>query len=201
MALLSTLKPEFKLLSQPAVAVAPKLLGWELVSQSSQGLAAGRIVEVEAYMGQIDAASHAYRGQTRRNAVMFGPAGLAYIYFTYGMHYCFNVVTGPIGEASAVLIRALEPTTGRVLMQQRRRTVSDLQLTNGPAKLVQAFGITKELYGHDLSRPPLFLRPAKTTEPILSGRRIGIRQATEQPWRFYLKGNPYVSRSHITTEI
>lgn len=184
----------------PAIEVAPLLLGWELSHRTAAGLAAGRIVEAEAYMGQLDAASHAFRGKTKRNAVMFGPAGRAYIYFTYGMHYCFNVVTSPAGEASAVLIRALEPTTGLELMRRRRGPVPDRQLTNGPAKLVQALGITKELIGHDLSQPPLQLCPGKADDQIVAGPRVGIRQATEQPWRFYLRANPYVSRPNFAPQ-
>lgn len=184
-----------QLLSQPAVKVAPQLLGWHLVHQTPAGTISGRIVETEAYMGSDDPASHGFRGPTKRNAVMFGPAGHAYIYFTYGMHYCFNVVTGRAGEASAVLIRALEPLAGIELMEQNRGSSDRRNLTSGPAKLVQAFGITKSLYGHDLSQPPLLLLPGDPDGEIAVSPRIGIKNGTEHLWRFFIKGNTYVSRN------
>jgi DNA-3-methyladenine glycosylase len=130
------------LLLDDSLKSAKSLLGYKLVHQTSDGLTSGIIVETEAYH-QDDPASHTYRGQTARNAVMFGPPGYAYIYFTYGMHYCFNVVTGPKGSGQAVLIRALEPTDGIELMRRRRGMNAELQLTNGPAKLVQAMAISK----------------------------------------------------------
>lgn len=135
--------------ARPATEVAPDLLGWELVFANAAGEAGGIITETEAYMGADDPASHAFRGPSQRNQVMFGPPGYAYVYFTYGLHYCLNVVTGAAGEASAVLIRALEPTRGIELMQQRRGVKNLTNLTTGPAKLTQALGLDRALNGHD----------------------------------------------------
>jgi DNA-3-methyladenine glycosylase len=177
-----------------ALKAAKNLLGYKLVHQTSEGLTAGIIVETEAYMSS-DPASHTYRGQTARNAVMFGPPGHAYVYFTYGMHYCFNVVTGPVGSGQAVLIRALEPTEGIGLMKQRRGTDAEHNLTNGPAKLVQALGISKTDYGANLlDKGRLRLEPGPHPKAITQTTRIGIKQAVEQPWRFYVTDNPYVSK-------
>lgn len=181
-------------LSGDATAVAPMLLGWQLTHITSHGRIGGRIVETEAYMGTADAASHAFRGPSKRNQVMFGPAGHCYIYFTYGMHYCFNVVTGPDGEASGILIRALEPLEGIELMEHNRKTTDRSNLANGPAKLVQALGITPDLYGHDLSHSPLTLTPGGHNGEVVAAPRIGINHAVDRPWRFYLKDNIYVSR-------
>jgi DNA-3-methyladenine glycosylase len=127
---------------QDVETVAVGLLGCELVHSNSQGITSGIIVETECY-SQDDAASHSYRGKTERTRVMFGPGGYAYIYFTYGMHYCFNVVSGRAGHGQGVLIRALEPKQGIELMQKRRNKEKVHELANGPAKLVQAMGITK----------------------------------------------------------
>jgi DNA-3-methyladenine glycosylase len=154
-----------------------------------------RIVETEAY-DQTDAASHSYRGRTPRTAVMFGPSGFAYVYFTYGMHYCLNVVCGPVGYGAAVLIRAVEPLAGAEAMARRRGDRSGSALTNGPAKLCQALGITRRLSGHDLGAGELRLvmRPRPKARDIVQTTRIGITRAQDEPWRFYLRGNPYVSR-------
>lgn len=178
-----------------AVELAQALLGQRLVYESAQGTTSGLIVETEAYLGEDDPASHAFRGQTKRNAVMFGPAGHAYIYFTYGMHYCFNVVAGEAGKAQAVLIRALEPA-GEIEVMRSRRHTSDLRnLTSGPAKLVQALGIEPSLNGADLTQPPLYLREGKRQgQPIVATARIGITAAKELPLRFYLKGNAFISK-------
>ncbi|MDO8498395.1 MAG: DNA-3-methyladenine glycosylase [bacterium] len=181
---------------QNAVIVARKLLGSYLVHQSPEGKTVGRIVETEAYLGKDDPASHAYRGKTRRNAVMFGPPGHAYIYFTYGMHYCFNVVTGKNGVGEAALIRALEPLEGLELIKQRRKTVNVYQLCSGPAKLVQAMGITPDLNGSDLTSGPLQIFTAGIDNEkieIITAPRIGISQAQDLPLRFYIKGNSYIS--------
>ena len=178
------------------VAVAPRLLNKVLV----KGDRSGRIVEVEAYHGANDAASHAYRGRTPRTAVMFGPPGFLYVYFTYGMHWCANVVCGPDGEAAAVLIRALAPLTGLEAMRGARPAARrDRELCNGPAKLCQALGINGADNGSDLfaaapgtirllddGRPPP-RRPGR-------GTRIGIKEATEKRWRFWVPGDPCVSR-------
>jgi len=177
--------------------VARDLLGRNLVRRLGGLSLEGRIVEAEAYRGSDDPASHAYRGKTSRNLVMFGKPGVAYVYFTYGMHYCLNVVTEEEGVPGAVLIRALEPLTGIEEMKKRRRT-SDLgALTNGPARLTQAFAITRSLNGADMTLAgELFVStaPPNPIDQIVSGTRIGVRQGGEKPWRFYIRGNPYVSR-------
>jgi DNA-3-methyladenine glycosylase len=178
------------------VAVAP----WLLHKVLAVGDRAGRIVEVEAYHGANDAASHAYRGLTPRTAIMFGPAGFLYVYFTYGMHWCANVVCGPDGEAAAVLIRALAPLSGLEAMRAARpKARRDLDLCNGPAKLCQALGITGADDGTDLlsrGRGGVRLLDDGTPPPRRPARgpRIGIRVATERRWRFWVPGDPNVSR-------
>jgi DNA-3-methyladenine glycosylase len=183
-------------LAKPSLEVAPRLLGCILEREINGRIVSGRIVETEAY-DQNDAASHSYRGQTPRTDIMFGPAGFLYVYFTYGMHYCCNVVTGQPGEGSAVLIRALEPLEGEDIMSANRHTLSGHTLTNGPAKLCQALNIKKELNGHDLMKSPLklVLQPPQKAEDIVQTTRIGITQAKDAPLRFYLKGNPFVSKT------
>jgi DNA-3-methyladenine glycosylase len=176
-----------------ALSAAPALLGWKLVHDSAEGRTAGYIVETEAYTME-DPASHTFGGPTARNAAMFEAAGTIYVYFTYGMHYCVNIVTGDKGYGQAVLIRALEPVEGIELMQQRRGTGDIHSLTNGPAKLVQAMGINKELYGSHISQGPLLLEPGVETKEIIQTTRVGIKKAIDQPWRFYVAGNPYVSK-------
>ena len=183
-------------LEGPVEAVAPRLLGCVFERQLDGQLLRARIVETEAYH-QTDAASHSYRGRTPRTDVMFGPAGHMYVYFTYGMHYCMNVVTGPEGEGSAVLIRAVEPLAGEDAMARNRRGRRGVELTNGPAKVCQAFGIDKTMNGHELNNEPFKLlleTPVDQTE-IVQTTRIGISQAKDVPWRFYLRDNLYVSRS------
>ena len=192
------------LLGDP-VDIAPWLLNKVLV----RGRRAGRIVEVEAYKGALDAASHAYRGETPRTAVMFGPPGYLYVYFTYGMHWCANVVCGPEGKASALLVRALAPLRGRYEMRQARGAAArrDRDLCNGPAKLCQALDITGADNGVDLvgrTRSAADVRPAGRVrllddgtpppERPAQGRRIGIKVATEEPWRFWVAGEESVSR-------
>ena len=175
--------------------VAPELLNKVLV----HGARAGRIVEVEAYCGAIDPGSHAYRGQTLRNATMFGRPGLLYVYFTYGMHWCANAVCGDEGEGVAVLLRALSPVAGLDEMRAARPAARrDLDLCSGPAKLCQAFGLDRGFDGADLVRgdqgvtivddgvPP----PA---EPVV-GVRIGLSQGSEHPWRYNVPSDPNVSR-------
>ncbi len=184
-------------LSGPAETVASRLLGCELVRQLDGVQLRGRIVETEAY-DQLDAASHSYKGRTPRTEIMFGPAGYLYVYFTYGMHYCCNIVTGPVGHGSAVLIRALEPLEGETTMLENRRLAAGggSNLTNGPAKLCQALAIDKTQNGHDLQQPPLQLivRPSLQPDEIIQTTRIGISQAKDVPWRFYVRGNAYVSK-------
>lgn len=187
----------FSELTQTAEVVAPRLLGCELVRELNGQQLVGRIVETEAY-DQTDAASHSYRGQTPRTEVMFGPAGRVYVYFTYGMHYCMNVVTGPVGYGSAVLIRALEPRAGLEGIQQHRPKATKVQeLMNGPAKLCQALMIGRDFNGHDLSEPPLQLitrLPIRQSD-IVQTTRIGITRERDRLWRFYIKDNSFISRA------
>lgn len=182
------------LLGEPEV-VAPRLLGCELVRELDGHTLRGRIVETEAYK-QSDAASHSYRGRTPKTDIMFGPAGHLYVYFTYGMHYCCNVVVGAEGYGAAVLIRAIEPLAGEEIMSRLRHDRSGFELTNGPAKMCQAFGIDKHFNGHDLTKIPLQLRmhPPLLQTSIVQTTRIGISKSIDKPWRYYIKGNPYVSK-------
>jgi DNA-3-methyladenine glycosylase len=178
------------LLEQPVLDVAPLLLGATL----RHGEVACRITEVEAYDGSHDPGSHAYRGRTPRNAVMFGPAGHLYVYFTYGMHWCCNVVCGPEGSASAVLLRAGAVVQGTDLARARRPAArSDPELARGPARLCQALDIGRDQNGHDLTRWPLTLEPGSPTGDVRSGPRVGLREAADRPWRFWLPGEPTVS--------
>jgi DNA-3-methyladenine glycosylase len=171
---------------------AKELLSYVLVHQTPQGRIAGRIVETEAY-NQDDPASHTFRGQTKRNQPMFEEAGTIYIYFTYGMHYCMNIVAGPVGRGEAVLIRALEPMEGIEEMRANRGYRPDHELTNGPAKLVQALGISPALNGRRLGSE-LCLEPAAPPGAIIETTRVGIKQAVDTKWRFYIVGNPFVSK-------
>ena len=170
--------------------VAPDLIGVTLLVNGD----GGRIVEVEAY-DQEDPASHGYRGRTPRNEAMFGPPGHAYVYRSYGIHWCLNLVCGAEGTAEAVLIRALEPTAG-LDEQRQRRGVEDVRaLCSGPGKLCQALGITREHDGLPLDVPPFRLEPRAESPEILTGPRIGITQATELSWRYALAGSPFMSRA------
>ncbi|MDW7652425.1 MAG: DNA-3-methyladenine glycosylase [Bacillota bacterium] len=181
--------------SSPTVDMAKSLLGKILVHETEEGLTAGRIVETEAYLSRCDAACHASRGKTARNAAMFGPAGTAYVYLIYGVHYCFNVVTGCEGEGEAVLVRALEPVCGLQIMAKRRSTEVKKQLASGPGKLCQAMAIDIRQNGLALTSGPLFVTDdGYTIEEIMAVPRIGISVAAELPLRFYPAGNPYVSR-------
>lgn len=180
------------------VAVARALLGKVLCHETAEGLAAGVIVETEAYLSRDDPACHAARGKTARNAAMFGPPGRAYVYFIYGNHYCFNVVTGPQGAGAAALVRALEPLAGRELMAARRGLPENAPgLTNGPGKLCQALGITLVRNSISLGGPPLWIGcPPLHFDggPVAVTPRIGIREAAEKPLRFCLAGSRYLSR-------
>lgn len=178
------------------IELARAVLGRLLVHECGGSPVGGRVVEVEAYRGSLDPASHAYRGLTARNAVMFGPPGRAYVYFTYGMHYCLNLVADREGNAAAVLIRALDPVVGVELMQQRRGIKDRTRLARGPACLTQALGIAREHNGVDLVSGCLWisdLPAARGSHRIESGPRIGIRKGVELPWRYYLAGHPCVS--------
>jgi DNA-3-methyladenine glycosylase len=185
-----------KILSQTPNIVARRLLGSYLVRTIDGSEVIAKIVETEAY-DQSDPASHSYRGKTPRTDVMFGPPGHLYVYFTYGMHHCMNIVVGEKGHGAAVLIRALEPVSGIDLIKANRQNITDEhQLTNGPGKVCQALAIGREFRGHDLNKKPikLIIKPPLARSQILSSTRIGISQATRLKWRFYVKDNPYVSR-------
>lgn len=181
-------------LDEHADVVARRLIGCELVREIDGQHVRVRIVETESY-DQTDAASHSYRGKTPRTEVMFGPCGHLYVYFTYGMHYCCNVVCEPEGTGSAVLIRAVEPIEGINIIETRRgRKGKDA--TNGPAKLCQALGIDRAMNGHDLRTSPLRLEMGKTYDDamIVQTTRIGISRAQGELRRYYLKDNHYVSK-------
>lgn len=189
------------LLSGPAPVVAPGLLGAVVTADGAGGRVGARVVEVEAYGAGDDPASHAYRGRTSRNSAMFAAAGTAYVYFTYGLHFCLNVVVGPEGEGSAVLLRAGEVTEGVELARARRAAASgrlpdDRDLARGPARLTQALGVTTAHDGLDLlaADGPLRLRlPSRPVARYSSGPRVGISRAAERPWRFWLPDEPAVS--------
>lgn len=184
-------------LSRHAAEVAPELLGAVLHGPNGSG----RVVEVEAYGGADDEASHAFGGATGRNAPMFGPPGTLYVYLIYGLHHCANVVTGPEGEGQAVLIRAIEPVGDQRRMEEARPVTRPFELTNGPGKLCQALGIDRSHSGlallGDPAVGPVALRPALTmaAEPIVRSTRIGISRAPDREWRWHLDGNRCVSRT------
>jgi DNA-3-methyladenine glycosylase len=184
----------FEILDAPAYIAAKRLLGCELVREIDGRAVRVRIVETEAY-DQSDAASHSYNGRTSRTDVMFGPAGHLYVYFTYGMHYCGNIVVGKEGHGAGVLLRAVEPLEGEDVLEERRGK-SGVEATNGPAKLCQALGIDKRMNGHDLKKSPLQLavRPALQDAEIIRTTRVGISKAKDVLWRFYIKNNAYVSK-------
>jgi DNA-3-methyladenine glycosylase len=177
--------------------VAKKLLGKILVRIIKGKILSGKIVETEAYLDENDFASHSAVGMTERNKVMFGEAGLVYVYFTYGMHYCFNVVTGETGKGSAVLIRSLEPIDGIDLMKKFRQKNDVHILTNGPAKLCQALKIDRRLNGIDLkTSKEIFIAEPEDNEKlgIVITKRIGIKKSQDLPLRFYVKENKFVSK-------
>jgi len=176
--------------------VARDLLGRLLVRRLDGEVLVARIVETEAYQ-QDDPASHSYAGRTARNEVMFGPAGFLYVYFTYGMHYCMNVVTGRVGEGSAVLLRAAEPVSGTAVMARRRGVSSARLLCSGPARLTQAFGVARTENGLDLvDGNELWIAAGRRTPDVgvAVGPRVGIRRAADVPWRYWVAGSPFVSR-------
>ena len=177
--------------------VARELLGKILECRTEQGIASGIIVETEAYIGEEDPACHAAVGRTRRTEPLYGRPGLSYVYFIYGVHWCFNAVTRPEGLPSAVLVRALQPLDGIELMKERRGPkINAVNLTNGPGKLCAALGIDGSLNGLSLQRGPLVIREGERVLPsqIVTTTRIGITRAAEWPLRYYIAGNEYVSR-------
>jgi len=169
--------------------VAPELIGATLLFNGT----GGTIVEVEAYH-HTDPAAHSYVGRTERNAVMFGPPGYVYVYRSFGIHWCLNFVCEEDGSASAVLIRALAPTHGLSAMRRRRRLRDERALCSGPGKLCEALGITRKQNGLALDRAPFELRARTATPEIATGVRIGITKAAEKPWRYGLKGSPFLSK-------
>ncbi len=177
-----------------AIKAARGLLGWKLVHETPEGRTAGYIVETEAYSME-DPASHAYGGETSRNGAMFRRAGTIYVYFTYGMHYCVNIVTGEEGHGQGVLIRAIEPCEGLELMKRRRNLHDNRNLANGPAKLVQAMGVRLEQRGSHISDGPLFLEPGIRPSAITRTTRVGISKGRNLKRRFYITDNPYVSKT------
>ena len=184
----------FAWLSVPAEEAARRLLGCELVRKLNGRTIRVRIVETEAY-DQADEASHTFRGKTKRNSTMFGSAGHLYVYFTYGMHYCCNVVCGKEGQGAGVLIRAVEPLEGIDIIEQNRG-LSGKNATNGPGKVCQALGIDRTQDGHDLSQPPIMLikKSLRKDEKVVTAKRIGISKAVHELRRFYIADNPYVSK-------
>lgn len=186
---------------RPTLDVARALLGKMIVRVTTEGAAGGLIVETEAYVAAVDPAAHAYRGLTPRNRSMFGPPGHAYVYVSYGMHHCLNVVTERTGEAAAVLIRAIAPTFGLALMRSRRGSaIPDRELCRGPGRLCQALALTLADDGADLLGPSLYIVDApevSTDTPVVATPRIGITRAADWPWRFVVAGNPFVSGKRV----
>lgn len=178
--------------------VACALLGQHLVRETDRGRIVVRLTEVEAYAGADDPGSHSYRGRTQRNEVMFGPAGVVYVYFTYGMHHCVNIVTGPDGQPSAVLLRAGEVIEGEALARERRGAVPARDLARGPARLTVALDIDKRQYGADVTDPggelSVHQAPAVPATAIASGPRVGVAgEGGVRPWRYWIDGDRTVS--------
>jgi DNA-3-methyladenine glycosylase len=188
--------------ARPAVVVAPELLGCVIEHDSAAGTVAVRLTEVEAYHGELDPGSHAFRGPTPRNAVMFGEPGFVYVYFTYGMHFCMNLVCEPAGTASAVLLRAGEVVDGLDLAARRRGETPVRDLARGPARLTVALGLGRPDNGIDACDPSTDLRirprPAAFDGALSAGPRVGVSAGATVPWRFWLDGEPTVSayRAH-----
>ena len=182
---------------QPTLELGKNLLGCLLVKETKEGIASGYIVETEAYIGPGDRASHSFGNRrTKRTEIMFGEAGYVYTFVTH-THTLVNVVSGPIEQPEGILIRAIEPVEGIDLMRERRRIDNLGNLTNGPGKLTKALSINMDDYGHPFTRPPLYITSGKIPEAISKGPRIGIEntgEAKNYPWRFWITGNPFVSR-------
>jgi DNA-3-methyladenine glycosylase len=182
---------------RPAEVVAAELLGMVMVSTIGGDLTEARIVETEAYLGYDDPASHGYlHRRNARNAALFGPAGTWYVYLSYGMHWCANLVCQKTGLASAVLLRALEPVAGLDIMRRRRGGVPDRELCSGPGKLCQALGMTRELDAQQMSRSEVIVRRPERIERlrVTTGPRIGITKAADWPLRFHIAGSSWLSR-------
>jgi DNA-3-methyladenine glycosylase len=180
--------------ARPVLEVAPELIGATLLIDD----VGGRIVEVEAYH-HTDPAAHSFRGRTERNAVMFGPPGFAYVYRSYGIHWCLNFVCEPEGSASAVLIRAVEPLQGLAKMMRRRHGISDERLLcSGPGRLAQAMRVTHAHNGLPLDRLPFEIYAREDEVEVMAGVRIGITKAAELPWRYGLKGSKFLSKPFKT---
>jgi DNA-3-methyladenine glycosylase len=179
-----------------ALDVARDLLGMRLVRQINDDKMTGLIVETEAYRGSDDPASHAFRGRTLRNSVMYDHGGLAYVYFIYGRNWCLNITAESKGTPAAVLVRAVEPEYGLGFMLSRRGSCRHCEVANGPGKLTQALGITGSLNGVNLTRKgPLYMTQGKHEDvEVVVTRRIGIRKGTSLPWRFHMRGSPFVSK-------
>jgi DNA-3-methyladenine glycosylase len=184
---------------RPTELVARDLLGAILECRTAAGVATGRIVETEAYVGEHDLACHAAAGRTARTDPLYGAPGIAYVYFIYGMYWCFNAVTRAAGEPSAVLVRALEPLTGLELMRERRGRASrrDTDLTNGPGKICQALGIDGQLNRHSLQKPPLVIRRGIEVprQAVTLTPRVGISRCADWPLRWFITDSPYVSKT------
>lgn len=193
---MTAIRLKARFFERDTLEVARALLNQELVTRRNGEETRGIIVEVEAYGGTPDPAAHSFRGITKRTEVMFRSGGFVYVYFIYGVHYCMNVVTEDNGVGAAVLIRALHPVDGLEIMKERRRSSHPLSLTNGPGKLCQAMGIDPSFLGEFLpTSPSIWIEKREKLPPSLIGvsHRIGISKAVEYPWRFYVKGDPYVS--------
>ena len=188
--------------NRPSVVVAPELLGCVVEHRAPDGLVAVRLTEVEAYRADRDPASHAFRGRTPRNAVMFGEPGHVYVYFTYGMHFCMNLVCEGVDIASALLLRAGEVVEGGDLARSRRGDAPVRDLARGPARLTVALGISRDANGLDACYPASAVRVRRGREGegrVLAGPRVGVSSGEQTPWRFWLEGEPTVSlyRAHV----
>jgi DNA-3-methyladenine glycosylase len=199
---LSTKKLQKSFYRREVVVVARELLGKILVKSNGKEILAGKIVEVEAYHGDIDEAAHSYGGITKRNEIMFEAGGYLYVYFTYGAHHCCNVVTGKKGQGTAILIRAIEPISGlNTMIKNRfgRKLKNDREIfniTSGPGKVCQAFKLDRSHFGTDLTGNEIFILDGEKikNKDIGISKRIGITRSVDLPWRFFIKDNPYLSR-------
>lgn len=188
--------------NRPTLDVARELLGCELWVQHRRSTLRGRLVEVEAYIGEEDPSCHAHRGRTPKTETMYGPPGMAYVYFTYGNHWMLNFVTERRNFPAAVLIRGIEPLDGIAAMRRRRMVSHDHDLTNGPGKITDAFGITGDDNGVSLRGPRLVVTKGtySSNDLIATSGRVGVGEGHERPWRFFFQGNPWVSKYRFGTK-